>query len=591
VSVSTDRAGGGGATPFALDGETFRLLISNIRDHAIILLDIKGHIVGWYGGAANMTGYSSAEAIGKHGSHFFTPEDNRRGWPQHLIAMAEAQGRSQDEGWRVRKDGSRFWASAFITALRDAGGELRGFALLTRDLSEKRQQEEALRQSEERFRSIVEGVRDYAIFTLDRDGNVMSWNAGARQLKGYEPDEIIGSNFSRFFTPEAIQRGWPQHELEVATEQGRFEDEDWRVRKDGSHFWASVVITALRDAAGDLLGYSKMVRDLTERHRREEALTQSEERLRKQSEALGEAVQRMRDFIAVVSHELRNSLEPIQLAAFLMAKGDLDPSLEHVPETIDRQSALLTRIVDDLMDLNRVERGQLSIEPEPLLLADVLRDAIETSRPLIEARGHALKTQWPKQPIGLLGDGVRLTQVFVNVLTNAAHYTPIGGQISLVVETIGSDVIVTVTDTGKGIAPEMLECVFEPFTQLAPRDRDAHGGLGRGARPRSTYRRVACRDYQGAEPGRRPRQQVRRELAADETWHPRRARNPQTQADRGTHGSSSLRGRQSRRGKQSGRLLRRWGTWSRWRATVLQLWMRRRLSDPRWCCSTSTCPG
>jgi PAS domain S-box-containing protein len=436
--------------------------------------------VGWHAGAANLTRYISDEVTGEHVSRFFTAEDSRRRWPQHELEGTKEQGRFEDEGERVGKDGSRFWTNGVITASCDSGGKLRGFATVTRDMTEKRSREEALRQSEERFRSVVEGLRGYAILTLDRNGNVTSWNAGACQLKGYEPDEIIGSHFSRFHTPEAIQRGWPQHELEGAKEQGRFEDEGWRVRKDGSRFWASVVITALRNAGGDLVGYSKITRDLTERHTREETLIQSEERLRKQSEALGDAVQRMRDFVAVVSHELRNALAPIQNAASLMAKRDLDPPLEHLCQTIDRQSALVTRLVDDLMDLNRVERGHFSIECEPVLLADVLNVAIEVSRPLIEARGHALQTQWQKEPIALLGDSSRLTQVFVNLLNNAARYTEIGGHISLLVETTGTDVTMTFADTGKGIAPELLERVFDPFTQLAPRDRDAQGGLGVG---------------------------------------------------------------------------------------------------------------
>jgi PAS domain S-box-containing protein len=444
------------------------------------LIDTSGHIVGWHAGAPNLTGYSSGEVIGLHIAHFFTPEDNKRSWPQHVLAMAQAQGRVEVEGWRVRRDGSRFWASAVVTALRDSDGKLQGFATLTRDMTEKQRQDAALRESEERFRSLVEGVSDYAIVTLDLDGNVTSWNAGARYLNGYEPDEIIGSHFSRLFTPEDNQRGWPQHELEVAKDRGRFEDEGWRARKDGSHFWASVVVTALRNSAGDLVGYSKITRDLTERHRREEALTQSEERLRKQTEGLGDAVQRMRDYIAVVAHELRNSLWPIQLAASRMAKGDFDPHLEHQSQTIDRQTALLTRIVDDLMDLNRVERGHLSMEREPLLLADVLGRAVETSRPLIEARGHAFQMQPPKEPITLLGDAVRLTQAFVNLLNNAARYTAIGGHISVRIKTSDTDVIVTVADTGKGISPELLERVFEPFTQLEPGDGDSQGGLGVG---------------------------------------------------------------------------------------------------------------
>jgi signal transduction histidine kinase len=163
-----------------------------------------------------------------------------------------------------------------------------------------------------------------------------------------------------------------------------------------------------------------------------------------------------------------------------MVKRDLDPRIVHLPQTIDRQSALLIRMVDDLMDLNRVERGHLSFEPEPLLLADVLAVAIESSRPLIEARGHALHSQWRKRPIRLMGDAGRLTQVFVNILNNAARYTPVAGHISILVETTDTNVIVTVADTGKGIAPERLGHVFQPYTQLEPRDRDAQGGLGVG---------------------------------------------------------------------------------------------------------------
>jgi PAS domain S-box-containing protein len=478
--MSTDISAGGLSRAFAPDEETFRLLLSNIRDVGLLLIDTEGLIVGWHAGAANLTGYSPGEAIGNHIGRFFTPEDNETGWPERVLATVAEQGRAAHEGWRVRKDGSRFWASAVVTALRDEDGKLRGFATLTRDMTERRRREEALRQSEERLRSIVEGVNDYAIITLDSDGNVTSWNAGARQLQGYEPEEIIGASFFRFFTPEAVQRGWPQHELEMAKELGRFEDEGWRVRKDGSRFWGSIVVTPLRNPAGDLVGYSKITRDLSERHRREQALTQSEERLRLQSETSGDAVQHMRDFIAVVSHELRNVLVPIRLAASLMVKRDMDPGLEHLPQTIDRQSALLARLVDDLMDLNRVERGHLSFDPEPLLLADVLGVAIESSRPLIQARGHALHTQWSKKPVRLLGDALRLAQVFVNILNNAARYTPIAGHISILVETTDTDVIVRVADTGKGISRERLERVFEPFTQLEPRDRDAQGWLGVG---------------------------------------------------------------------------------------------------------------
>jgi PAS domain S-box-containing protein len=331
----------------------------------------------------------------------------------------------------------------------------------------------------ELLRELIESVRDYAIFSLDLHGIVTSWNAGARHIKGYEADEIIGSHFSRFYTLEAIERQWPQHELEVAKAQGRFEDEGWRVRKEGSRFWASVVITAMRDASGHLVGYLKITRDLTERHKHEEELAQSEKREREHAEALADAVRRMREYVAMVTHEMRNPLTPIRNAVSLMGQEPLGQGLESLRQTIDRQSAYLTRIVDDLMDVNRIEHGKFAISREPVALSDVLHRAIEASRPLIETRGHSLHIRCPEEPITLMGDSIRLTQVFVNLLNNAARYTPVGGRVSVFVETRGGQLIVRIADTGKGIAPQQLRRIFDPFTQIA-QDSESLGGLGLG---------------------------------------------------------------------------------------------------------------
>jgi signal transduction histidine kinase/CheY-like chemotaxis protein len=252
------------------------------------------------------------------------------------------------------------------------------------------------------------------------------------------------------------------------------------VRKDGSRFWASVVITALSGPSGDLVGYSKITRDITARHKREEARTLRLERLRKRSMALEKTVQRMRDFIGITSHELRNSLTPIHLATASMAKRDLDEPLEQMRQTIDRQSVILKRLIDDLMDLNRIERGDLAIERSPFLLGDMLTGAIEASRPLMIARTHVLHTQVPTEPIALVGDAVRFSEVFINLLNNAARYTAAGGRISLIVETSRTHVTVRVVDTGQGITPDQLERVFDPFTRLAPDDSRERGGLGVG---------------------------------------------------------------------------------------------------------------
>jgi len=464
----------------ANDAEASALLISNVQDYAIFLLDGEGRVVSWNVGAEALYGYGNEEIMGVHFSIFY-PEGDREYWPQHFLQLADKEGRSEHDGWRVRKDGTSFWAHVVITPLRHPDGRLRGFANVASDRTERRRYNEALQESEARFRSLIEDVRDYAILTLDVNGNVTSWNSGAREIKGYEADEIIGSNFSCFYTEEDIRRGWPQHELAVAAAQGRLEDENWRVRKDGSRFWASVIITAIKNASGVVVAYSKITRDLTERHRREQALVESAEHLRQHGEALEATLKRTQEFIAMVSHELRSPLAPIQYAASLMeSRTVLDPTLERLRQTIERQTALLARIVSDLMDVSRMERGLLSIQREPVSLTNVLSRAIDTARPTIEARAHALETQWSSEPIMVLGDADRLIQVFVNLLNNAARYTDVGGKIRVFVECAGANVTSHVCDTGRGIPPGMLGRVFDPFRQLAPGDSASEGGLGLG---------------------------------------------------------------------------------------------------------------
>jgi PAS domain S-box-containing protein len=252
------------------EADQLRMLVQGTTEYAIFMLDSQGRVVTWNAGAERLKGYRADEIIGQHFTRFYPQEALDRGWPAHELKVAAAEGRFEDEGWRVRKDGTQFWANVVITALRDENGELRGFSKVTRELTARREAEEFLRQSEERFRLLVETATDYAIFALDPDGHVASWNAGAERIKQYRADEIIGQHFSRFYPPEALDRGWPAHELEIAEEIGRFEDEGWRVRKDGTQFWANVVITALKNEYGELRGFSKITRDMTARKRAEE---------------------------------------------------------------------------------------------------------------------------------------------------------------------------------------------------------------------------------------------------------------------------------------------------------------------------------
>ncbi|MEA2301403.1 MAG: hypothetical protein QOE44_1938 [Solirubrobacteraceae bacterium] len=268
------------ALPRSVAGENedlLGLLVDAVEDHAILTLDVGGHVASWNAGAQRFKGYLADEIIGRHFSVFYTPEDVALGKPERALASAAADGRLEDEGWRVRKDGGRFWANVVIRALRDEDGTLRGYGKITRDLTERRAAELALRTSEERFRLLVDGVEDYAILMLDVGGHVASWNAGAQRFKGYLADEIIGRHFSVFYTPEDVALGKPERGLASAAADGRLEDEGWRVRKDGGRFWANVVITALRDQDGALRGYGKITRDLTDRRAREVAVREREQ--------------------------------------------------------------------------------------------------------------------------------------------------------------------------------------------------------------------------------------------------------------------------------------------------------------------------
>jgi PAS domain S-box-containing protein len=261
------------ATPPPLAADV-RLLVQEVVDYAIFVLDPDGHIASWNTGAERIKGYRPDEIIGKHFSIFYPDEDNAAGKPAHMLATAIAEGRVEDEGWRLRKDGARFWANVVITPLYDDSGVLRGFGEVTRDLTERRAAEQSLADSEERFRLLVQSVLDYAIFILDPYGHVSTWNAGAERIKGYRPDEIIGKHFSIFYPDEDNLAGKPAHELAMAIADGRVEDEGWRVRNDGTRFWANVVITPFYDESGELRGFGKVTRDLSERVSAEQALAE-----------------------------------------------------------------------------------------------------------------------------------------------------------------------------------------------------------------------------------------------------------------------------------------------------------------------------
>ena len=451
-----------------LDGiaDPFRSIVEQAQDYAIFLLDRGGHVASWNRGAQRIKGYAPHEIIGRHFSAFYPQEAIERRWPQHELEVAAREGRFEDEGWRVRKDGSLFWANVVITALRDESGRVRGFGKITRDLTERRRNEEMLRESEERFRLLIEAVKDYAVFMLDTQGRVASWNPGAQRIKGYRADEIIGEHFRVFYSAEARERQWPAEELRRAREDGRHEEEGVRIRKDGSSFWANVVITPVRDSAGVLRGYAKVTRDLTDR---------------KRIESLESSERQMQEFLAVLAHELRNPLAPISNALNLLArKPTADPSEIWVRDVLQRQTAQLSHLVDDLLDVSRITRAALVLDRKAVDLRTLVRQAADASMQWFEQRRHTLDVRVPDERLVVEGDEVRLSQVVQNLLHNAAKYTPDGGRVVLEARREGGDALIRVTDNGIGMTADVLDTAFELFKQAHQGLDRRQGGLGVG---------------------------------------------------------------------------------------------------------------
>jgi PAS domain S-box-containing protein len=450
----------------SLTDHTYRLLVDSILDYGIFMLDPNGHITSWNKGAQQIKGYSADEIIGRHFSVFYPPESVAAGWPDYELEFATANGRFEDEGWRLRKDGTPFWANVVITAIKNENGTLQGFVKVTRDLTERKRQDEMLRMSEERFRLLVEGVKDYAIYMINPDGTIASWNEGATHIKGYSRDEVIGKNFAMFYTREDQRANRPWHLLEIARKQGRAEERGWHIRKDGTTFIAHVIVTALRDSTGELRGYAKVTRDLTQ--------TRRIETLEKES-------RRINEFLAMLAHELRNPLASIRNTLSLMELGALNmKQLEWCRSVIDRQTSHLTRLVDDLLDVSRITSGKVNLNKEEIDLITVINRGVEGSMHLIQGRGHTLSIKPPEQPVRVIGDATRLIQVVSNLLNNAAKYTENGGliEISTVIE--DARVGIRVKDNGIGISEELLGRVFDLFQQGERTVDRKEGGLGIG---------------------------------------------------------------------------------------------------------------
>ncbi|WP_105510747.1 PAS domain S-box protein [Paraburkholderia sp. BL21I4N1] len=450
----------------ATAGVDYGMLVQAIQDYAIFLLDATGHIVSWSTGAQKLKGYTEAEIIGEHFSRFYTAEAVARGWPAYELQQASLTGRFEDEGWRVRKDGTMFWSNVVITAIRGEDGKVTGFAKITRDLSAQREYLEALRQSEERFRLLVDSVKDYAIFMLDPDGYVVSWNAGAARIKGYSREDIVGRHFSTFYPPEDVAAGKPARELAIARQIGHVEDEGWRVRKDGTTFWANVNITAVYDETDRLRGFAKVTRDLTERRQREE---------------LERSGDRMRKFLATLAHELRNPLAPVRNALSVMQlEAGVSSTLARSRDLIDRQVTHLTRLVDDLLDVGRIMSDKVELRVTDVDLAEVVARGIEAARPFTDAHEQRVVVHLPRDPVVVRGDMTRLVQVLQNLLHNASKFSPVGSRVDVQGRVEHRMAVLEVCDQGCGIPVRSLDRIFELFAQEKDSQTAGAGGLGIG---------------------------------------------------------------------------------------------------------------
>jgi PAS domain S-box-containing protein len=455
--------------------ERFRVIVDTVKDYAIFMLSPTGHIETWNRGAEIIKGYQPGEIIGKRIDVFYPPADRARGKPDYLLGLAVRDGRVEDEGWRVRKDGTLFWADVVITALRADDGALLGFTKVTRDLTVRRAAEEELRRSEERFRLLIDAVDDYAIFMLDPEGQVATWNVAAERMNGFQSSEIIGRHFSVFRLPDEVAAGCCDRELEIAARTGRFEEEGWRVRKDGSRFWANVIITAIHDKTGALLGFAKVIRDLTERRRLDD------ERLQR---VRAEEALRIRDeFLSIASHELKTPLTSLQIELYSMrerlAAQEGESRLSRKLDRAARNADRLAGLIDSLLDVARIATGRLTLKPERFDLVESIRVVIDDMKGTATRAGCHLVFEGPNPPGAIIGmwDRLRLEQVVMNLLANAIKYGA-GYPVTVSLAAQGREAVLRVIDRGPGVAEKDLDRIFERFERASPMRH--YGGLGLG---------------------------------------------------------------------------------------------------------------
>ena len=457
----------------------FRMLVDAVKDYAIYMLDPSGMIVSWNTGAERLKGYTADEIVGQHFSKFYTPEDRAIGLPARVLQAAARDGHFEGEGWRVRKDGGRFWAQVEVAAIHDDGGQLIGFAKVTRDITERQVAQQNLHETARQFRTLIAGVTDYALFMLDPNGVVVNWNAGAERIKGYTADDIIGQHFSRFYTERDRAAGVPARALQIAAQEGRYEAEGWRVRKDGTLFFANAVLDRLTDEDGNLIGFAKITRDITERRDAQLALqaAQAQRAQAQKMEALGQLT-------GGVAHDFNNLLMIVGGHVHALKKLVADhPKGLHAAEAIElaaQRGATLTRQLLTFARRQTVHPTVASVAERIEAFRSMLASTIGGSVTLISDVPSDI---WP-----IHVDPNEFELALVNLALNARDAMPQGGMITLSAANVqlaaldtparleGEFVALTVADIGRGIASDILPRVFDPF--FTTKDASKGSGLG-----------------------------------------------------------------------------------------------------------------
>jgi PAS domain S-box-containing protein len=443
--------------------DRYRLLVEAVVDYAIYMLDTNGLIRSWNSGAKRIKQYDQSEVLGKHFSLFYTPEDLASDLPGRALKSADESGRFEGEGWRVRKDGTRLWALVIIDPIRAEDGSLIGFAKVTRDLTERRAAEQALRQSEQQFSLLVQGVTDYALYMLDPNGIITTWNAGAQRIKGYEPAEVIGRHYSMFFQADDVANHVPQRALATVVSEGRYEGQGWRVRKDGTRFLVHVVIDPIRNEQGELIGYAKITRDVTES-------VQAQQEIKETREALFQAqkMESLGQLTGGIAHDFNNLL--------MVILGSLELARKRVPQDSKVQSLLNNAIAGAQRGATLTQRmlafaRRQELDPQPVDVGGLIRNMSDLLCRMLGA-GIRVDTQFPLVLRPVLVDMSQLEMAVMNLVINARD--AMGGEGRILISARedsfpgsppGSDrlICIAVIDTGPGMSEATLQRAMEPF--------------------------------------------------------------------------------------------------------------------------------